>query len=68
MTTGNAREPKLQADSDPITVKKYASELTKFEWRKITVRNGTNGPLVLYIHARIVWVWDGESDCAKERW
>ena len=33
----------------------------------MTVRNADKGPLTLSIHTRRVWVWDGKSDCAKER-
>ena len=61
------RTTKFHADIDPITVKKYESQLTEFEWRNITVRNATKGPLTLSINVRKVWVWDGKSDCAKER-
>ena len=65
---GSSHRPtKLHADIDPTTVKKYESQLTEFEWRNITVRNATKGPLTLAIHVRKVWVWDGKSDCAKER-
>jgi len=58
---------KLQTDIDPTTVKKYASQLTKFEWHRMTVRNAVKGPLTLSIHARRVWIWDEDNDCFKER-
>ena len=65
---GPGRPPtKPQTDIDPITVKKYSSSLNSFEWKNITVRNAVKGPLTLSIHASRVWVWDGKSDCAKER-
>ena len=66
--SGVGRPPtKRQADIDSETVKSYAARLYPFEWRKVTVRNAVKGPLTLAIHAARVWVWDGKSDCAKER-
>ncbi|MBK1718802.1 transposase [Thiocystis violacea] len=53
---------KKQADRDSIQVKWYAKHLHPFEWKTITVRNGTKGPLTLSVHAAQVWVWDGEAD------
>lgn len=65
---GPGRAPtKPQTDIDPITVKQYFSRLNHFEWKDITVRNAVKGPLTLSIHTSKVWVWDGKSDCAKER-
>ena len=58
---------KIQTDVDPITVKKYASQLTSFEWRRITVRDATKGPLTLSVHAKRVWILDEENNCFKER-
>jgi len=58
---------KLQADRDPIKVKWYADYLHPFEWKTITVRDGTKGALTLSVHTAQVWVWDGESDNVIER-
>lgn len=65
---GPGRRPtKLQADVDPITVKKYSKDLNYFNWRSITVRNAVKGPLTLAIHTSRVWIWDGKSDFARQR-
>ena len=65
---GPGRTPtQPQPDIEPISVKKYSINLNTFDWRSITVRNAVKGPLTLSIHTRRVWVWDGKSDCAKER-
>jgi SRSO17 transposase len=61
------RATQPQADIDPITVERYSKRLNPFEWQNITVRNAVKGPLTLSIHRKRVWVWDGQSDFAKER-
>ncbi|MGV0952418.1 MAG: IS701 family transposase [Azonexus sp.] len=65
---GPGRQPtKPQTDIDPVTVKAHGNSLSSFSWRNVTVRNTVKGPLTLSMHAERVWIWDGKSDCAKER-
>jgi SRSO17 transposase len=67
-TLGRGRKPtRPQADIDPVEVKEYAQHLEPYNWRTITVRDGTKGPLTLSVHTRRVWVWDGTIDGVKER-
>jgi len=65
---GPGRQPtKPQTNIDPVTAKTYGNSLSSFSWRNVTVRNTVKGPLTLSMHAERVWVWDGKSDCARER-
>jgi SRSO17 transposase len=66
--SGPGRKPtKRRADIEPVIVKKYAAYLNSSAWQNVTVRDAVKGPLQLSIHAARVWLWDGESDHAKER-
>ena len=62
-----AKPTKLRADSDPMRVDQYAQQLAAYQWKTVTVRHGTKGPLTLSIHVTRVWLWDGESDTLSER-
>lgn len=67
-SAGLGRKPtKLQADRDPTQVRWYAHHLHPFQWKTITVRQGTKGPITLSVHAAPVWIWDGESERVTER-
>lgn len=62
-----AKPTKRRADTEAMRVDHYAKEFASYTWPKITLRNGTKGPLTLSIHTRRVWLWDEKSECATER-
>jgi SRSO17 transposase len=62
-----ARTTKPRADTDPLRVDSYAKQLLPLEWQTVAVRNGTKGPLTLFVHKARVWLWDGHSDTPIQR-
>lgn len=67
-TSNKGRSPtKLKADLESIEVQHYMQQVRPNQWERVTVRDGTKGPLVLSVFAAKVWVWDGLSEAARPR-
>lgn len=56
---------RLQAQCESVRVDGLAKELTPDDWERVVVRKTTSGPLVVDIHRRQVWVWDGGEEQAR---
>jgi len=63
------KEPprKWCADGDPIRVDRYAKSLAESQWTSTIIRDGTKGPLTLWMHVARIWLWDGKSERLTER-
>ena len=56
---------RLRAQCESVRVDALARELTPAEWEPVVVRETTAGPLVVDIHRRQVWAWDGDEEQAR---
>lgn len=56
---------RLQAQCEPVRVDALLKELAPADWQRVVVRETTVGPLVVEIHRRQVWVWDGDEEQAR---
>jgi len=56
---------RLQAQCEPVCVDVLAKELASMDWERVVVRETTAGPLIVDIHRRQVWVWDGDEEKAR---
>jgi len=55
----------LQAQRKPLRVEALARGLAPDEWQRVVVRATSTGPLLVDIHRRQVWVWDGDEEKAR---
>jgi len=68
-TPGPGRKPrKRRTDQAPLRASDYVASLTAEDWQRHHLRDGAKGPLVVDLHARRVWTWDGESADVREVW
>jgi SRSO17 transposase len=66
---GPGRPPQHWQSAQPgIAAEKYVATLTAADWQRCTLRDGTKGPLMVELHARRVWEWDGETSEVRESW
>ena len=56
---------RLQAQCEPVRVDALVKELAPADWERVVVRETTVGPLVVDIHRRQVWVWNGDEEQAR---
>lgn len=67
-SSNKGRPPtKPKADLESLEVKNYMQQLRPDQWQRVTVRDGTKGPLTLSVSATKVWVWDGLSEAPRAR-
>ena len=59
------RPSRLQAQCEPVRVDALVKEFAPTDWERVVVRETTTGPLVVDIHRRQVWVWDGDEEEAR---
>lgn len=52
--------PKPQADS--IRLDQYSRQLDSTAWQRLSLRDGTKGPVEVEIHHRLVWLFDDETN------
>lgn len=65
---GPGRRPSLpRPDGQPETVKTYARHLLPEQWREVSVRAGTKGPLTLRVHMSNVWIWEAAQHTLRAR-
>jgi len=56
---------RLKSNLSPIEVRNYAAQLTDKDFKKMTIRKTTKGPLTALIHVRKVWTWIAPSHREK---
>jgi SRSO17 transposase len=66
-STRGAAPTKRRADVKALRVDAYAQQLLPCQWRTVTVRDATKGPLKLQMHSARVWLWDGQAEAPSER-
>src|SRR5512135_1056177 len=65
--TPRGRPPtRRQAQTPALRVDHWAQAQPAAAWQRVTVRNGTTGPLQVDILHRRVWLWDGEESQARQ--
>ena len=65
--TPRGRPPtRRQAHTPAVRVDRWAQQQPTEAWQRVTVRDGTKGPLQVDILHRRVWVWDGEAPQARQ--
>lgn len=66
-TSTRGRKPtKLQACAEPVRVDNICASLKGSDWRRVAIRESTEGTLKASIHRRTVWLWDGEEAKARK--
>jgi SRSO17 transposase len=61
------RKPtKLQACVEPVRVDKIRASLKWRDWRRVAIRESTEGTLKASIYRRTVWLWDGKEGKARK--
>jgi len=67
--SGPGRSPtRLQAQTGPTTVQKWAKAQKRTVWQRLTLRDATKGELRVEVVWRRVWVWDGRSAQGRHWW
>lgn len=56
---------RLQAQCESVRVDALTRELTPADWEHVVVRKTSAGSLVVDIHRREIWVWDGDEEQAR---
>lgn len=61
-TTSRGRPPSgLQSQTPALRVDHWAQQQPASAWQRVTLRDGTKGPLRVDILHRRVWLWDGQE-------
>lgn len=50
----------------PLRVDELEKRLRRRDWRRVVLRDSTEGELEAFVYRRTVWLWDGEEDRAME--
>jgi SRSO17 transposase len=65
--TPRGRPPtRRQAQTPAVRVDRWAQQQPAEAWQRVTVHDGTKGPLQVDILHRRVWVWDGAEPQARQ--
>jgi SRSO17 transposase len=65
--TPRGRPPtRRQAHTPALRVDRWAHQQPAAAWQRVTVRDGTKGPLQVDILHRRVWLWDGDEPQARQ--
>ncbi|MFO1431745.1 MAG: IS701 family transposase [Candidatus Competibacteraceae bacterium] len=65
--TPRGRPPtRRQAHTPAVRVDRWAHAQPAAAWQRVTVRDGTKGPLQVAIRHRRVWLWDGTEPQARQ--
>ena len=65
--TPRGRPPtRRQAQTPAVRVDRWAQQQPAEVWQRVTVRDGTKGPLQVALLHRRVWLWDGEELRARQ--
>ena len=65
---GRGRTPvRLQANRDSTRLDEYVRSLKEGDWKKEKIRKTAKGWLVLKVHTKGIWVWDGAEPEARKR-
>ncbi|MFO1428743.1 MAG: transposase [Candidatus Competibacteraceae bacterium] len=65
--TPRGRPPtRRQAHTPAVRVDRWAHAQPAAAWQRVTVRDGTKGPLQVDIRHRRVWLWDGTEPQARQ--
>jgi SRSO17 transposase len=68
-TPGPGRKPRKRRSAQvAMRAADYAAGLEATDWHRESLRDSAKGPLVVDLHARRVWTWDGESADVREVW
>ena len=57
---------RLRAATEPLRVDELRKKLRPADWRKVVLRNSTEGALEALVHRRTVWCWDGKEEKARK--
>jgi SRSO17 transposase len=57
---------KLKACVEPVRVDRIRASLKCRDWRRVAIRESTEGTLKASIYRRTVWLWDGEETKARK--
>lgn len=67
-TGKRGRKPtRKKSKQQPIEIRHYVASVPLQYWKEISIRDTSKGVLVCQALVRKVWVWDKESDKAKQR-
>jgi SRSO17 transposase len=59
------RKPsRLKAQTAAVRVDKWVAQQSEDDWQRLSLRNTTNGKLIVDVLHKQVWLWDGEESRA----
>src|SRR5660398_209689 len=65
---GAGRKPtKLKADFCSFRLDKFQEGILDEDWKLEYIRDTVKGKLLLWVHKREIWAWDGKRSKAKKR-
>ena len=60
--TTPARGGQLLLKRKPIRVDRFISRMPAKSWKKVMIRHGAHGPLIVEVLKTHVWIWDGKEE------